>query len=201
MRRFQETEVSMFYFEFCERLKTLLRKESDDDVRISFYKDSPSEAEPYNIADLTGDLHSYKGILLSREDALSTTLVDLNPGTLYTFCESNGWGTLRSALMQSLGKAGLSRETPHSIADFEALLPSSERLLFAALREYRASEASLLSVPAYRVFSNRALFELCQRRPKDKAELLTVPGIGEQKASQFGPEILSLIGRFAKHDF
>lgn len=174
----------MYYLEFNERLEDLIRKEIDGDIRVTKYTEPPEGGT------------DCEGLLLCRETPLSVVLVDLSPATLYAYCERESWAALRTALLQTLTRAGFTKNTPHSIRDFEKLLKGSDRLLFAALREYRAKQAEKLSLPAYRVLTNKALFELCLRKPKNAEELLSVPGIGEQKMKAFGDEILSLIEKF-----
>jgi ATP-dependent DNA helicase RecQ len=62
-----------------------------------------------------------------------------------------------------------------------------------ALREWRRLRAKDLSVPAYIVLHDATLDALCRQRPRNTAELLQVPGIGERRAERFGKEILESI--------
>ena len=48
-------------------------------------------------------------------------------------------------------------------------------------------------MPAYRIFSNKTLDDLCTRLPSDEAELLACSGIGPAKSEAFGPELLAVI--------
>ena len=61
------------------------------------------------------------------------------------------------------------------------------------LRAWRRDLAKQQAVPAYVILHDATLDALCRLRPRDMAELLEVPGIGERKAERFGARILELI--------
>ena len=69
----------------------------------------------------------------------------------------------------------------------------ADELIEAALRAWRKTEAQRRKVPAFRIFSNRSLAELVDRRPSGRGELLAVPGIGPQIVKNFGTQILEVI--------
>ncbi|MEQ1949226.1 MAG: RecQ family ATP-dependent DNA helicase [Bryobacteraceae bacterium] len=62
-----------------------------------------------------------------------------------------------------------------------------------ALREWRKEMAKSHNVPAYVIVHDTTIDALCHARPRNIAELLEVPGIGEKKAERFGKVLLSLI--------
>ncbi|MFZ4518740.1 MAG: ATP-dependent DNA helicase UvrD2 [Microthrixaceae bacterium] len=70
---------------------------------------------------------------------------------------------------------------------------AADRRLFSALREWRRRRAAAADVPAFVVFDDRTLTALAERRPRTRAQLLAVPGIGPAKAERFGEEVLALI--------
>ena len=65
--------------------------------------------------------------------------------------------------------------------------------LFAILREKRRHFADLAGVPAYMIFSDRTLIEMCNRRPHSVAQLMEIPGVGLKKLKQYGKEFLVAI--------
>jgi RecQ family ATP-dependent DNA helicase len=69
--------------------------------------------------------------------------------------------------------------------------PASDALA-ARLREWRATEAKRLGVPAYVVLHNRTLQAVALSRPANPAQLLGIDGIGPAKAERFGEAILKL---------
>jgi ATP-dependent DNA helicase RecQ len=94
------------------------------------------------------------------------------------------------------GHAGAGRVAPRSS---RALSPSAaspeEEELFERLRALRKSLADSQGVPAYIVFSDKALREMAARRPKGAAELLAVPGVGPAKLERYGASFLGEIAR------
>jgi superfamily II DNA helicase RecQ len=64
-----------------------------------------------------------------------------------------------------------------------------ESRLEEALRIWRLLEARRRGVPAFRIFSDRTLSAIAQRRPAKAAELLAVPGIGISAVEKYGRQI------------
>jgi ATP-dependent DNA helicase RecQ len=65
--------------------------------------------------------------------------------------------------------------------------------LFRKLKELRADIAAEAGIPAYVVFSNHTLHDMCRRMPHDEAELLEVSGVGQVKADRYGADFLEVI--------
>ncbi|MEL7208109.1 MAG: HRDC domain-containing protein, partial [Actinomycetota bacterium] len=61
------------------------------------------------------------------------------------------------------------------------------------LRGWRLERARARDVPAYRIFNDRTLDELCARLPASDEELLDCPGIGPAKLEAFGDDLLAVI--------
>lgn len=70
---------------------------------------------------------------------------------------------------------------------------SEDSPLFAALREVRARLARSAGVPAFMVFSDATLREMCRLLPRDEREFLLVKGVGAQKAARYGKAFLQCI--------
>ena len=62
-----------------------------------------------------------------------------------------------------------------------------------ALRAWRLAEARRLGVPAFRIFTDRALRGLAGLRPSTTSEMLSVPGIGLRIAEKYGHEIRRIL--------
>jgi RecQ family ATP-dependent DNA helicase len=62
-----------------------------------------------------------------------------------------------------------------------------------ALRAWRLAEARRLGVPAFRIFTDRALSGLVELRPRTSSEMLSVPGIGLRIAEKYGPDICRIL--------
>jgi DNA helicase-2/ATP-dependent DNA helicase PcrA len=67
--------------------------------------------------------------------------------------------------------------------------------LFARLRSWRKQTAEAAGVPAYVVFHDATLREICERKPSSLGELGTVAGIGPTKLARYGPDVIEVVGR------
>ena len=65
--------------------------------------------------------------------------------------------------------------------------------LFEALRELRLSLARQAQIAPYMIFSNRTLVAMCLQLPKNKADMLAVSGVGENKLEKYGDAFLACI--------
>lgn len=64
---------------------------------------------------------------------------------------------------------------------------------FEPLRIWRRSRARSEGVPAFVIFSNRALHEIARRRPGSLTELGEVKGVGSKKLERYGEEVLAIL--------
>ena len=65
--------------------------------------------------------------------------------------------------------------------------------LFERLREWRKEVAEKFGVPAYVIFHDRVLEEICSKKPVDKYDLMQISGIGESKLRRFGAEVIRIV--------
>ena len=72
---------------------------------------------------------------------------------------------------------------------------AADPLLFEALRALRLRLARARSVPPYVVFTDKTLKEMCALRPKNKAEMLRISGVGETKFKKYGEAFLEEINK------
>ena len=68
--------------------------------------------------------------------------------------------------------------------------------LFNVLRAWRADKARELSLPAYIVFSQRALISMTNVQPRTIAELKKLPGVGRAVTERYGDALLELIHEY-----
>jgi DNA helicase-2/ATP-dependent DNA helicase PcrA len=87
-----------------------------------------------------------------------------------------------------LNELGLPEARPMSLPDIEPR-PAG----FEPLRAWRRTRAQTDGVPAFHVFSNRALVAIASRRPGSLAELADVHGVGPQKLERYGEEVLAVL--------
>jgi superfamily II DNA helicase RecQ len=98
-------------------------------------------------------------------------------------------------------KAGAGGVGPQPIAAGSAKRPKRppdappDLAVEEALRAWRLAEARRLGVPAFRIFTDRALSGLVSLRPGTSSEMLSVPGIGLRIAEKYGSEICRILRR------
>lgn len=68
--------------------------------------------------------------------------------------------------------------------------------LLDALKALRKSIASKKSVPAYVIFSDATLTDMCKKCPETPDEMLEVSGVGRTKLEKFGKQFLEEIAKF-----
>jgi RecQ family ATP-dependent DNA helicase len=69
--------------------------------------------------------------------------------------------------------------------------------LQGALRDFRRNAASASKVPAFRIFSDRVLEEIAERRPHNLEALRGCAGVGGATTTKYGQAILKLVAAFA----
>lgn len=77
------------------------------------------------------------------------------------------------------------------ITDEKSLLIAEE------LKAWRRKKASDMDVPPYVIFGDKTLIDIAEKRPKTKAELLEIHGIGQAKVENFGTSVLRIIENFS----
>ncbi len=75
------------------------------------------------------------------------------------------------------------------------LYPVDESL-FGELKRLRAKIASTISVPAYIIFADSSLRDMCAKLPKNRDEFLNVSGVGEAKADKYGERFTEAIAAY-----
>jgi len=71
----------------------------------------------------------------------------------------------------------------------------SDDPLVQALASWRLERSRDDGVPAYVVFDNKTLEAIAERRPADRAELASVPGVGPKKLEQYADDVLRIVRR------
>jgi ATP-dependent DNA helicase RecQ len=79
----------------------------------------------------------------------------------------------------------------------QASMAEGDQGLFQALRQKRLEMARAQNVPPYVIFHDKTLAELAAARPSSRAEMASVPGVGEAKLERYGPAFLAIIAEHA----
>lgn len=79
-----------------------------------------------------------------------------------------------------------------------APLPPADEKLLAALKDLRKSLAMRQSIPAYVVFTDATLIDMCRLKPKTQEEFMEVSGVGQAKSQRYGEVFLAVIAEFSE---
>jgi ATP-dependent DNA helicase RecQ len=82
---------------------------------------------------------------------------------------------------------------PEVVAVPESVPKEHDPELFEQLRRKRRELADLAGVPAYIIFSDRALLEMATHLPRTPEQFLNINGVGEAKLANYGETFLQLI--------
>lgn len=74
-----------------------------------------------------------------------------------------------------------------------AALDEPGRALYRALVCLRVRLSQAEGVPAYRVFTDRQLLLLCERRPTGWPDLVRIPGFGPRRLAAFGEDVVAVV--------
>lgn len=80
----------------------------------------------------------------------------------------------------------------------DAPLPPADEKLLAALKDLRKSLAMRQSIPAYVVFTDATLIDMCRLKPKTQEEFMEVSGVGQAKSQRYGEVFLAVIAEFSE---
>ncbi len=72
-------------------------------------------------------------------------------------------------------------------------LPQDRVELFNRLKAVRAELAITQSVPAFVIFTDRSLIDMCVKLPKNKQQFLAINGVGEEKLKRYATAFLNEI--------
>ena len=68
--------------------------------------------------------------------------------------------------------------------------------LFDTLKQIRYEIASKKGVPAFLIFSDASLMDMCRKLPVTPEEFLSVNGVGDNKLKQYGDRFISAIAEY-----
>ena len=85
-------------------------------------------------------------------------------------------------------------------AEKQTKLRPVDKGLFAALRDLRLAIAGEQGVPAFVIFHDSTLTDMCLKIPLTLEELLNVSGVGEVKAKRYGKQFLAAIEEYKQNN-
>jgi ATP-dependent DNA helicase RecQ len=103
----------------------------------------------------------------------------------------------KPTLMLRVPAARGARRDKVARAAAQSAVSEADRGLFQALREKRMEIARAQNLPPYVIFHDKTLLELAAARPRSRAQMADVPGVGEAKLDRYGPAFLAVIADHA----
>jgi len=70
--------------------------------------------------------------------------------------------------------------------------------LYQQIALYRKGKSEKHKTPIYKIFSNKAIKEMCQFLPKSEEALLMVNGMGKVKVDQYGEDLIKIIRHYCE---
>ncbi|MEG2394207.1 MAG: DNA helicase RecQ [Ruthenibacterium sp.] len=109
-----------------------------------------------------------------------------------------GEETLRMKAPRTQEKSARSRGGAQKTGEPQSLLTAEEMELFETLRALRLTLARRQGLPAFAVFTDATLQDMCRKRPATMAQLHQVSGVGARKLELYGEDFLPLLRAFAQ---
>ena len=102
------------------------------------------------------------------------------------------FGVVRVSIRGNKPESSAKKERIRKQIEDSAKYAFSEELL-AKLKELRLTIAQEENVPAYVVFSDATLIDMCQKHPYTLEEMVSVSGVGQVKLKRYGERFLQLL--------
>ena len=80
----------------------------------------------------------------------------------------------------------------------KVLKPKGDSVLAVRLRELRDDIATVENIPHFQVFTQEALYGICEALPGTSAQLKKVKGMGKIRVRKYGEEIIEVIESYCK---
>ncbi len=94
--------------------------------------------------------------------------------------------------------SGVKKQTAKAL--FGKLESNYNEDMYNYLRDIRNKVADAERVPAYIIFSNTALQDMCVKKPVTMSEFLNINGVGEHKMERYGKIFTCAIGRYIEYE-
>ncbi len=101
--------------------------------------------------------------------------------------------TSPSPFLRELGVSSPAPTPAQAKARAKVSIPTGDGPLFDRLKEWRRGRAKADGVPAYVVFPDRALAAIADARPRDRADMSAISGVGAKKLDLYADEVLQIV--------
>lgn len=121
----------------------------------------------------------YKGYIFSTKDKYPVLKV-----------AEKAWDVLKGKIFLEMKTVHKKNEQPINIAR------SDNDELYSELRRIRTNIALEQQVPAYIIFSDATLADICAKLPTTKSEFLGISGVGERKLELYGEQFIDAVKNY-----
>lgn len=108
---------------------------------------------------------------------------------------TNGFNTIK--YLELRAKSVLQAESSEKVQKTDHV-STSNKALFATLRSWRYEMAETESVNAYQIFTQKTLFEMCEKLPVTSTSLRKINGMGKVRVNRYGDAIIDIIKSYCK---
>ena len=186
----------MNYEEFRSAVCDLMKGLEKEWTVIHDWGIPPVDPITGNAANFDAEMEmEYDFIQLERDKGVFYSFISFPVKALFNYYQKEGW----NAAVRELQKH-IPRETKENKkqVDYPAKLNEEGKELYERLRSLRAEIAMKKQVPAYFIFTNRTLYEMCRIQPATMEELLFAYGVGEKNSKEYGQKFLDAIKDYTK---
>ena len=133
---------------------------------------------------LNAFLHSHQVLHVDRR------LSEFDGGARWTVC-------VDYVAAESASPASTAGARRGSRIDYREVMSAPDFRLYCRLREVRKEIADQEGIALFTIFTNEQLAQAAQSRPRSKAELGKIPGVGEGRLDKYAERVLVVIGEDA----
>ena len=185
----------MIYEVFRNAVTGVLKEEEKNWDVIYDWGDPPVDLITGEPMDFEGEMEMTEDMIeLEREKGLFYEFISFSVKELYHYYQEEGWDAVVLELERHIRQSGSARRNRG--INYAERLDDEGKELYEKLRSRRALLAAQKQLPAYIVFTNRSLYEMCCARPVTMEELRAIYGVGEKNSKDYGEAFLEVIREF-----
>ncbi len=152
------------------------------------------------------------GIMSDTSSEMLNLLIDRLITKAYISVSDDGYDTLSltieaNSVLRGQEKVEASlpepkKKQPKTLSIFKnASTTDADKRLFMRLKALRMQIASEGGVPAYFIFSDATLEDMCRRKPLDEVAMRRVQGVGDLKFERYGQRFIDEVGQFMRENY
>ena len=138
--------------------------------------------------------------LLSSKDTLKKRFLTIVEWIKEDYKRLEGRSIVEEVMPEPVVCSDLKQKDSSDEISREEKLSLREKRLFEILRKTRLDLAKDAKLPAYYIFPDKTLTEMCKQLPQNQEEMLNINGIGKAKYDKYGAPFLKAIREYCMND-